>query len=66
LWLLNKAELFSLTVYKKDEPEFPISIKKGFRFFLWNNNFKGDWVFMLNLLNKEYTERMNFDEINNH
>ncbi|GLV65572.1 hypothetical protein Bmyc01_42410 [Bacillus mycoides] len=28
----------SLTVYKKDEPEFPISLKKGFRFFLWIKN----------------------------
>lgn len=32
----------SLTVYKKDEPEFPISIKKEFRFFLWIKNLVSD------------------------
>ena len=27
---------------KKDEPEFPISIKKGFWFFLWIKNLLSD------------------------
>ncbi|PGY07824.1 hypothetical protein COE23_27475 [Bacillus cereus] len=32
----------SSTVLKKDEPEFSISLKKGFRFFLWIKNLLSD------------------------